>query len=83
MRDQMVLKKFLITALTLRIRECSFGETVSCPIVLSVDVGERQVLKADNELFSLPTPMKEIRWGESSRSQRPIDDYLRITIYPG
>ena len=72
----MVLEIFLKTAFTLRIRECSFRETVSRPIVLSVDVGERQVLKADNELFCLPTPMKEIRWGERSRSQRPVDDYL-------
>ena len=72
----MVLKIFQKPAFTLRISERSFGETVSCPIVLSVDVGERQVFKADNELFSLPTPMKEIRWGEYSLSHRPVDDYL-------
>ena len=77
----MVLEIFLKTAFTLRIRECSFGEAVSYPIVLSIDVGEGQFLKADNELFCLPTPMKEVRWGERSRSHRPIDDYLRITIY--
>ena len=48
MRDQMVLKTFLITALTLRIRECDFGEAVSNLIVLSVDVGEQHILKAKN-----------------------------------
>ena len=75
MRDQMVLKKFLITSLTLRIRECSFGEAVSNLIVLSIDVGEGQILEAGNEIFCLPTPMKELRWGERSLSQCPIDDY--------
>ena len=44
LRNQMVLEIFLKTAFTLRIRECSFGEAVSYPIVLSVDVGEGQVL---------------------------------------
>ena len=77
----MVLEIFQKPTFTLRISECSFGETVSCPIVLSVDMGERQVLKADNDLFCLPTPMKEIWWGEHSRSHHAIDDYLRITVY--
>ena len=72
----MVLEIFLKTAFALRIRERSFGEAVSYPVVLSVDVGEGQVFKAGNELFCLPAPMKEIRWGESSRSHRPIDDHL-------
>ena len=77
----MVFEIFLKTAFTLRIRERSFGEAVSFSIVLLVDVGEGQVLKADNELFCLPAPMKKVRWGERSRSHCPIDDYLRITVY--
>ena len=77
----MVLEIFLKIAFTLRIRERSFGEAVNFPIVLSVDVGEGQFLKASNEIFCLPAPMKKVRWGESSRSHRPIDDHLIITIY--
>ena len=72
----MVLKIFLKTAFNLRIRECSFGEAVSYLIVLSIDVGEGQILEAGNEFFSLPAPMKELRWRERSQSQCPIGDYL-------
>ena len=79
----MVLEIFQKPAFTLRISECSFGEMVSCLIVLSVDVGERQVFKADNEIFCLPTPMHELWWGEHSRSLSPTDDYLGITINVG
>ena len=58
----MVLEIFLKTAFTLGLRDRSFGEAVSYPIMLSVDVGERQFLEASNELFCLPTPMNEVRW---------------------
>ena len=48
MRDQLVLKKFCKTTSTWRIWESSFREMVNNPIVLSVDVGEQQILKAKN-----------------------------------
>ena len=83
MRDQMILNKFHKTANALRMRERNFRETVSQPIVLSIDVGDRQIMKGDQEIFCLPTPMHEIWWGELSRSTYPVDDYLWITIDMG
>ena len=46
--DQMVLHKFKETTITRRQRESSFRETVCNPIVFTVDVAERQILKASN-----------------------------------
>ena len=71
----MVLNKFHKTAKAPRKREGSFGEMVSQPIVLSIDVGDRQIMKGDQEIFCLPTPMYEIWWGELSWSMNPVDDY--------
>lgn len=72
----MVLNKFLKIAKALRKRERSFRETVSPLIVLSIDVGDRQIMKGDQKIFCLPTPMHEFWWGELSRSIYPAGDYL-------
>ena len=44
----MILHKFRETTITLWKSESSFRETISNPIVLSVDVGEQQIQKAKN-----------------------------------
>ena len=72
----MVPNKFLKTAKALRKRERSFGEAVRQPIVLSLDVSERQFMKGDQKFLCLPTPMHEFWWGELSRSTYPAGDYL-------
>ena len=77
----MILENFLKETFTLRVGERRFRETVSQPIVLSIDVGEIQALKVANEIFCLPTLVPKVRWGEHSRSNRPIDDYCGITKY--
>ena len=81
--NQMVLNLLHKTAKALRKRERNFRETVSQPIMLSIDVGDWQIMKGDQNIFSLPTPMYEIWWRELSRSTNPIGDYLWITIDMG
>ena len=75
MSNQMVLNKFHKTANGLRMRERSFRETVSQLIVLSIDVGEWQIMKCGQKIFCLPTPMYKIWWGGLSWSMNLVDDY--------
>ena len=76
MRNQPILEKFLIETFTSGIGEHWFRETVSQPIVLSIDVGESQAHKAANELFvSQPQCLRS--GGESTVD--PIDDNCGIT----
>ena len=79
----MVLHKFRETTITLWKSESSFRETISNPIVFSVDVSERQIQKAGNQLFCFSTPVKEIWWGESSQSLCLVNDDLWVTEYVG
>ena len=83
LRDQMILHKFKETAITPRKCESSFRETVSNPIVFSVDVDERQIQKARKNILCFPTPVKEFWWGENSRSLCLVNDDLRVTEYVG